>query len=79
MKLNIDVCQKCCSGMHHGIAFTDDSKGMLIDRGWVRCPQKIYEEIETRLDRQPPTWCDYKLEHAVSEIVNIDKGGGDGQ
>ena len=74
MKLNLDVCQKCCSHHTLGIAFGDNSKEMITKRGWIRCPRKMETLIKTKLKKKPPDWCEYKLEHAVSEIVNIDKG-----
>lgn len=84
MSLNLAVCRRCCDIIRRGeqeYEFSEGSEDMILERGWLSCPAisaKDNDSQPTFIKDPPPPNCEYKLEHAVSEIVNIDKkAGGD--
>ena len=75
--LNPSVCARCKCG----IWGTADYESLHILFGSWACPVLVLVETDTiKMTDNPPAGCQYFLEHAVSESVNIDKksetGGG---
>jgi hypothetical protein len=65
MALDLAICERCWDTHVHGRW----CGGVQGTNGVVACPSVLVGVIYTKatpLHAPPPTWCPYKLEHAVS-------------
>jgi hypothetical protein len=69
--LSHSVCGKCLK-VNKGLPLTFSRTTWSSPKISVFCPDKVSSGI-AQVNKPPPTWCPYKLEHAVAQSIGRKK------